>query len=166
VASELKTHTQLEELTVRAHPYLNFNGNCEEAFRLYEKVLGGKIETLMTHGESPIADQVPPSWHQRVLHARLVIGDAVLLASDSPPDHYEKPAGIYVSLILKDPAEADRIFYALADQGSITMPIEKTFWAARFGMLVDRFNIPWMINCDLPAGAEAQETEPRVAQAR
>lgn len=143
---------------MQVNPYLNFNGNCAEAFRLYEKVLGGKIETLATHEDSPIADQVPAHWRERVLHARLVVGDTVLMASDSPPEHYTKPSGIHVSLQVEDPAEADRIFYALADQGSVTMPIDKTFWAERFGMLVDRFDIPWMINCEQPAAAAKQES--------
>jgi PhnB protein len=110
--------------------------------------LGGKIEGMMTHGESPMADQVPPGWRDRVMHARLVAGDAVLMGSDSPPEHYEKPQGISVSLNVDDPAVADRIFHALADNGSVSMPIQQTFWAARFGMLVDRFGIPWMINCE------------------
>ena len=142
---------------MRVNPYLTFNGNCAEAFRLYEKVLGGKIDSLMTHRESPIADQVPADWGDRVLHARLVVGDTVLMASDSPPQHYTKPSGLHVSLQLEDPVEADRIFYALADQGSVILPIDKTFWAERFGMLVDRFDIPWMINCEQPADAARQE---------
>jgi PhnB protein len=146
-------------------PYLNFNGDCEAAFRFYERVLGGKIEAMTTHGESPIADQVPQAWHQRILHARLVVGDAVLMASDSPPEHYEKPSGLFVSIGVDDPAEADRIFYALAENGTVTMPIEKTFWAARFGMLVDRFGIPWMINCD-GAADQREAAESGLAQAR
>jgi PhnB protein len=150
---------------MQVQPYLTFNGDCEEAFRLYEKVLGGKIETLMSHGDSPIADQVPASWHPRVLHARLSIGDAVLMASDAPPEHYQRPAGMHVSLSVQDPAEADRIFYALAEKGSVTMPIDKTFWAVRFGMLVDRFGIPWMINCNQPAEASSREDQSRLAQA-
>jgi PhnB protein len=148
-------------------PYLNFNGDSEDAFRTYELVLGGKIEALTTHGESPIAAQVPQSWHKRVLHARLVVGDAVLMASDTPPDQYTKPAGFSVSLQVRDPAEADRIFYELSDQGTVIMPIDQTFWAARFGMLVDRFGIPWMINCDAQAGASAEEVSAGgLAQAR
>jgi uncharacterized glyoxalase superfamily protein PhnB len=79
-------------------PYLNFNGDCAAAFKFYERCLGGKIEAIMTHGESPIAKDVPPSWHGSVLHARLVVGDTVLMASDSPPEHYERPQGLYVSL--------------------------------------------------------------------
>lgn len=140
------------------HPYLNFNGDCEAAFRLYERVLGGQIVAMMTHGESPIAGEVPQAWHNRILHACLKVGDAILMASDSPPEHYEKPAGLYVTISVDNPAEADRIFYALADQGKVTMPIEQTFWAKRFGMLVDRYGTPWMINCGEPASSSGQES--------
>jgi PhnB protein len=152
---------------VQVNPYLNFDGDCAEAFRFYERVLGGRIEAMTTHGDSPIADQVPPAWHDRIMHARLVVGDAVLMASDSPPEHYQKPAGLYVTLNVQDPAEADRIFNALAENGTVTMPIDKTFWAERFGMLVDRFGTPWMINCALPAGqVSEQESAGRLAEAR
>jgi PhnB protein len=134
---------------VQSHPYLNFNGQCREAFALYERCLGGKIEMMMTHGESPIAADVPSDWHDRILHARLVAGDVVLLASDSPPEMYEAPQGIHVSLLVDDPSEAARIFETLAAGGTVTMPFEKTFWAAGgFGMLVDRFGTPWMVNCE------------------
>jgi PhnB protein len=134
---------------VQVHPYLNFDGQCAEAFRFYERVLGGRIEAMMTHGESPIAGEVPSEWHDRVLHARLAVGDQVLMASDSPPEQYQKPQGLYVSLQVEKPADAERIFRALAENGTVTMPFEKTFWAAGgFGMLVDRFGTPWMINCD------------------
>jgi PhnB protein len=146
-------------------PYLNFNGDCEEAFKLYERVLGGKIEAMITHGGSPIAKEVPSTWHNRIMHARLVVGDAVLMASDSPPEHYEKPRGLFVSIGVDDPAEADRIFYALAENGTVTMPIEKTFWAARFGMLVDRFGTPWMINCEQPAN-QRERSGSGLAEAR
>lgn len=134
---------------MQVNPYLNFDGQCEEAFRFYEQVLGGKIEAMMTHGESPIAGEVPSEWHDRILHARLVVGDQVLMASDSPPEYYQKPQGLYVSLHVEDPAEAERIFRALAEGGTVTMPFQKTFWAAGgFGMLTDRFGTPWMINCE------------------
>jgi PhnB protein len=140
------------------YPYLNFNGDCEAAFRLYERVLGGQIVAMMTHGDSPIAGEVPQAWHSRIMHACLKVGDAMLMASDSPPEHYEKPAGSYVTISVEDPAEADRIFYALADQGTVTMPIDQTFWAKRFGMLVDRYGTPWMINCGEPANSSGQES--------
>jgi PhnB protein len=128
-------------------PYLNFDGQCAEAFRFYEQCLGGRIVSMQTHGESPIAGEVPSGWHDRVLHARLEVGDAVLMASDSPPEYYEPPQGLYVNVQVDDPAKADRIFQALADRGTIKMPIQQTFWASRFGMVVDRFGTPWMINC-------------------
>lgn len=136
---------------MRMTPYLNFDGQCAEAFRFYERVLGGKIEAMMTHGESPIAGQVPPEWHDRILHARLTVGNQVLMGSDAPPEYYQKPQGLYVSLQIDNPADAERIFRALAENGTVTMPLQKTFWAGRFGMLIDRFGTPWMVNCDREA---------------
>jgi PhnB protein len=130
-------------------PYLNFNGQCAEAFRFYEQVLGGRIEMMMTNGESPMAEQVPPALRDRVMHARLAVGDQVLFASDAPPEYYQKPQGLYVSIQVDEPAEAERIFRSLAEGGTVMMPFEKTFWAAGgFGMLVDRFGTPWMVNCE------------------
>lgn len=132
-------------------PYLNFNGNCAEAFRFYEQCLGGTIESMRTHGDSPMAGQVPPAWNDRILHARMIVGDTVLMASDAPPDMYQPPANsMYVSIAVDNPEDADRIYGALADQGTVQMPIQETFWAARFAMFVDRFGIPWMINCAKP----------------
>ena len=134
---------------MRVNPYLNFDGQCAEAFRLYERVLGGKIEAMMTYGESPMGGEVPAESRDRVLHARLVVGDQALMASDSPPEMYQKPQGLHVSLNVEQPADAQRIFDALAENGTVTMPFEKTFWAAGgFGMLVDRFGTPWMVNCE------------------
>lgn len=136
-------------------PYLNFNGNCAEAFRFYERVLGGKIEVLLTHGDSPVAAQVPPEWKDRVLHARLVVGDQVLLASDAPPDKYAPTRGIYAFAGVDTPDEAERIFTALSTGGTTTMPFGPTFWASAFGMCVDRYGIGWMVNCSLPADVPA-----------
>ena len=129
-------------------PYLVFDGQCEAAFKLYEQCLGGKIETMITHGDSPMADQVPAEWQNKILHARLVVGDQVLMGSDCPPEHYEKPQGFSVSLSIDTPTEAERIFHSLAENGAVRMPLQETFWAVRFGMLVDQFGIPWMINCE------------------
>lgn len=135
---------------MQLNPYLSFNGDCEAAFRFYEKCLGAgaRIEAMVPHEGTPAADHVPAEWRQKILHARLVAGDAVLMGSDVPPDRYETPKGLSVSLVLKDTAEAERIFESLAQGGTIQMPLGQTFWAARFGMLVDRYAIPWMINCD------------------
>jgi len=136
---------------MQLNPYLLFNGQCETAFKFYEKCLGGKIEAMILHEGTPAADQVPAEWRKKILHARLVVGDQVLMGSDAPPDRFQKPQGFSVSLGVKDPAEAERIFLALAENGKVRMPIQKTFWAARFGMLVDRFGIPWMLNCEKAA---------------
>lgn len=133
---------------MRVDPYLNFKGQCEEAFKLYEKVLGGKIEAMMTYGDSPAAEHTPPEISHWILHASLDIGDQRIMASDSPPDRYEKPQGLFVSLGFQDPAEGERVFNALAEGGTVHMPFEKTFWSSGFGMLVDRFGTPWMINCE------------------
>jgi PhnB protein len=129
------------------NPHLHFNGECEAAFKFYEKCLGGKITFMMPHEGTPIADQVPAKWRNKILHASLKVGDEVLMGADAPPDHYRKPQGFSVTLGMKDPAEAERIFHALAENGTVQMPLQETFWAARFGMLIDRFGIPWMINC-------------------
>lgn len=132
-------------------PYLNFNGDCADAFRLYERVLGGRIEAMMTHGESPIAGDVPAGSHDRILHARLVVGDQVIMGSDAPPEYPQAAGNMYVSIGIEDVAVGQRIFDALADGGTVQMPFEKTFWAERFGMLVDRFGAPWMISCGQPS---------------
>ena len=136
---------------MQMNPYLLFDGQCEAAFKFYEKCLGGKIEAMMPHEGTPAADHVPAEWRSKILHARMVVGDQILMASDAPPGRQEKPQGFSVNLAFKDPSEAERVFKALAENGSVQMPFQKTFWAERFGMLVDRFGIPWMINCEKAA---------------
>jgi len=136
---------------MQLNPYLLFNGQCEAAFKFYEKCLDGKIEGMMTHGESPMSQQVSPEWRNKIIHARMVVGDYVLMGSDAPPEHYEEPKGFSVSLSVKDPTEAEHVFNQLAQKGKIQMPIQKTFWSVRFGMLVDQFGIPWMVNCEQAA---------------
>jgi PhnB protein len=133
---------------MQINPYIFFNGQCEAAFKFYERCLGDKIDAMMTHRGSPAEQHTPPEWLDKILHARLTVGDAVLMASDAPPQHQKEPQGFSVAIQLKDPAEAERIFHALAENGKETMPIAKTFWAKRFGMLVDQFGIPWMVNCE------------------
>ena len=133
---------------MQLNPYLNFNGQCEAAFKFYGRCLDGKIVFTMTYGESPMADKVPSEWRKKILHVRLMVGDQALMGADAPPERYEKPAGFSVTIGIDDPADAERIFHALVEKGTVTMPIQKTFWAQRFGMLVDQFGIPWMINCE------------------
>jgi PhnB protein len=132
-------------------PYLLFNGNCADAFKFYEKCLGGKIEGMMTHGQSPMGDKVEPDWRDKIIHARMTVGDQVLMGSDVPPSHYSLPQGYSVSIGVKDLAEAERIFRDLSEGTSVQMPFQKTFWSAGFGMLTDRFGTPWMVNCEQAA---------------
>lgn len=130
-------------------PYLSFNGQCETALKFYEQCLGGKIVSLIPYEGSPMAPEVPPEWGHKVMHAEFKLGERVLMGSDCPPEQYQAPQGNSILLSLEDPAKAEQVFYALAENGTIQMPIQKTFWAAKFGMLKDSFGIPWMINCDL-----------------
>ncbi len=135
---------------MQLNPYLGFNGQCEAAFKFYERCLRGKIEAMLSHEGTPMENQVPAEWRKKILHARLVVGDAVLMGGDMPPERYEAPKGLSVTIGVTEPAEAERIFKALSENGTVTMPLQQTFWAVRFGMLVDRFGIPWMVNCEGP----------------
>jgi len=136
---------------VRLNPYLHFNGQCQQAFEFYEKCLGGKIVMLMAYGNSPMAAQAPPDWQEKIVHATLALGDHVLQGADALPEHYQKPQGFALSLNIQSAADADRIFSALAANGTVQLALQETFWALRFGMLVDQFGTPWMINCGKPA---------------
>ena len=133
---------------MQLNPYLFFNGQCESAFKFYAELLGGKIIAMMTHASTPAENQVPPEWREKIIHARMVIGDQVLMGSDAPPGHFQPPQGFSVSLMVDNAEDAERIFPTLAENGTVKMPLQKTFWAIRFGMLVDRFGIPWMVNCE------------------
>ncbi len=136
---------------MQLNSYLNFDGQCAAAFQFYERCLGGKIQMMMTYGESPMAEQVTPESRDKVMHVTLAVGDGVLMGSDAPPERYEKPQGFFVNIGMEDPADSERLFQALSENGTVRMPLQKTFWAARFGMLVDQFGTPWMINCRQPA---------------
>lgn len=136
---------------MRVDPYLFFDGNCEEAFTFYADTLRGTITFMQRHRGTPAESQVPEEWQDKVMHVRLELGDRAILGSDAPPPHFHRPEGFSVSLTLADPAEAERVYNALAEGGHVGMPLQETFWAARFAMLVDRFGTPWMINCERPA---------------
>jgi PhnB protein len=133
---------------MQLNPYLTFSGQCEAAFKFYAEVLGGKIVAMITHAGTPAESHVPPEWRAKIMHARLMVGDKLLMGSDAPPDRFEEPKGFSVTIGIDKPEDAERIFHALAENGTVRMPLQKTFWAIRFGMLVDRFGIPWMINCE------------------
>jgi PhnB protein len=142
---------QSKEHAMKLNSYLTFNGQCEAAFKFYEQCLGGKIVAMVTHAGTPAEEHVPAEWRNKIMHARLVVADEVLMGSDAPPDRYEQSKGFSVTVGVDDPKDAERIFDALAKNGTVKMPIQKTFWAARFGMLVDQFGIPWMVNCEQAA---------------
>jgi PhnB protein len=132
----------------QAIAYLGFNGNCAEAMRFYEKALGGKLEVLMSGAESPIAAQMPKEFAHRILHARLVLpGGGMLFAGDAPAHvPYEGIKGVSIAVDYDSVAQAERVFDALAGGGTVTMPMQSAFWAKRWGMLVDRFGTPWIVN--------------------
>jgi PhnB protein len=127
--------------------HLSFNGECEEAFQFYTQHLGGKIVALMRYEGSPMEKQMPAEWAKKVIHASMSLADGMVMGADAPPGRYEKPKGFTVTIGLSDEAEAERIFAALSENGDVGMPLQKTYWATRFGMVTDRFGIPWMINC-------------------
>jgi PhnB protein len=133
---------------MKLNPYLHFNGNCEEAVNFYGKALGAKIGMLMRYGEAPADNPCSQGMEKKVMHARITIGDNVIMASDSPPEHAQVPAGFSVSLNVDSIEEAERIYQALSEKGTVFMPLGETFWAQRFAMFKDRFGTPWMINCE------------------
>ena len=132
---------------MKMNTHLAFHGQCREAFQYYEKALGGQITFMMTWSESPMADQLPAGHEDDVMHATIKVGDNVLMGADAPPGNTTKPRGFAVAIHTEDVAEAERIFSALSEGAEIQMPLEQTFWAKKFGMLIDRYGIPWMINC-------------------
>ena len=127
---------------------LTFDGRCEAAFKFYERHLGAKVEFTLTWGNSPMAGQAPPEWREKILHARIGVGDGVLMGCDVPPGGYEQPKGFSVHLTLNDPADAERKFQALSENGTVRLPLQQTFWALRYGIVVDQFSIPWEIQCE------------------
>lgn len=131
-------------------PYLTFDGTTKDAFAFYAKVLGGQIEFSQTFGESPMRDEIPAEYHDRIMHATLRLPDGPLMASDAGPwAPFDGPMrSCSLSLHFKEVDKARQVFDALGEGGSVTMPFDKTFWAAGFGMLTDRFGVAWMVNCE------------------
>ncbi|HEY5047848.1 MAG TPA: VOC family protein [Rhizomicrobium sp.] len=136
---------------MKVNAYLHFNGDCEAALKFYEKHLGEEIEMLSTFEGSPAAESAPADWGKKILHARMALGDTVLLASDAPPGHYAKPQGFSISLGMDTPEDAECVFQALCEAGAVSMPMQLTFFAKRFGMVTDQFDIPWMVICANPS---------------
>lgn len=134
---------------MQIQPYLFFNGNCEQAVEFYRRALGAEVTMLMRYKESPESPppgMVPPNWGDKVMHVAMRIGDATVMASDGCDTTEARHSGFSLSLNVDDVAAADRAFNALAAGGSVQMPLAKTFWSPRFGMLTDKFGIQWMVN--------------------
>ena len=133
---------------MQIHAYLSFTGDCEAAFNAYATCLGGTIGELFRYGGSPMAGDVPAGWADKIMHGSVTVAGHTLMVADVGPEQYEKPQGFSISLHLKSATEAERVFADLSRDGTVVMPLEKTFWAERFGVFVDRFGIPWTINCE------------------
>lgn len=131
---------------MKLNPYFSFDGRCREAFEFYQKTFGGEISFIQTIGESPMASSMPPETHGRVMHVTLQIGEQVLQGADAPFGQYTTPAGFCVAIEFDDVAEGERVFDALAQNGAVQMPFQTTFWAKGFGMLIDQFDTPWIVN--------------------
>ena len=127
---------------------LSFNGQCREAFEFYAKVLGGKITAAFPFGDGPPGAHMDASKKDWLMHCWLDVGDQSIMGADMPSAMYEAPHGFSLSLQISTVAEAERVFAGLAEGGTVKMPLEKTFWAERFGSIVDRFGIPWQVNCE------------------
>jgi PhnB protein len=140
---------------MRMNPYLSFKGDCEAAFTFYQQHLGATPRSLFRYGGSPMASDVPPDWADKVMHGTIILGGQELMGGDVAPDRYETPKGFSLSLQIEHAAEAERVFDALEVGGTVVMPLQQTFWAARFGMIVDRFGIPWLINCETSEEADS-----------
>jgi PhnB protein len=136
---------------MKMNTYVNFAGKCADAFRFYERHLGGKVGMMMTHGEAPEPSRVNPAQKDAVLHARISIGGTELMGADIPSAEPMRSA--YLSLGVESDAEAERVFAALSDGGEIFMPMQETFFATRFAQLRDRFGINWMIMHERPMPA-------------
>ncbi|UDF28849.1 UNVERIFIED_ORG: VOC family protein [Roseateles sp. XES5] len=131
-------------------PYLSFDGRCREAFEFYAKVLGGRIAAMLSHGETPAGEHVSEAWQDKIINAHLIAGDQELMGADSPPEMGGGvKGGFSISIQIDDETDAERIFNAFADGGTVTMPFEATFWARKFGMVTDQYGTPWMINCGM-----------------
>ena len=133
---------------MQVNVYLSFKGQCEAAFTFYEQCLGGQLGPIFRYAGTPLADTVPAEWQGKLMHGSVTVGEQVLMGGDVAPNGYEEPKGFSLSLHMESTADAERIFRELAQGGRVVVPLEKTFWAALFGMVVDRFGIPWLINCE------------------
>jgi PhnB protein len=137
-----------EERTMKITPHIAFDGQCEEAFHFYRQCLGGEIVAMLTWGSTPMGEQMPVEFRGKITHATLSAGGSVLMGADVLPEQYRTPQGFHVLLGVDEPEEAERVFEALSEGGTVQMALQKTFWAVRFGVLTDRYGVSWEINCE------------------
>jgi|ERR1700678_353165 PhnB protein len=130
---------------MKLNTYLNYSGNCAEAFRFYEEHLGGKINFMMTFAQMPDPKQIPPGMEDGVLHVAMNLGETMIMASDVPPERFQPMRSVYLSLGVDSDEEAERVYKLLVEGGEVFMPIQETFFATRFAMLRDRFGTSWMV---------------------
>lgn len=133
---------------MKLNVYLNFPGTCKEAMTFYRDVLNGDLVSMETYKGSPAEEMAGPDWADKIMHSTLSFANMDLMGSDVGPDRFIEPQGYNISVAVDSVAEAERVFGALAKGGAVVMPLEETFWAARFGMLTDRYGISWMVNCN------------------
>ena len=138
---------------MKLNTYLNYGGNCEQAFRFYQEHLGGKITSIARHRDAPGPSRTPPEWQDKVLHARIDLGGTQLLGADIPPDRFQPMRSAYLTLTIDKPEETERVHNLLADGGQIFMPMQETFFAQRFSMLRDKFGTSWMLICPKGMGS-------------
>lgn len=139
---------------MKINAHLTFNGNCREAFELYESLLGGSL-TMTSFGESPAAKHVPQEWKERIVHATLSLEKSEIAGADVSPDDYKKPEGFYLLIEPEDPSRAENLFAALAAGGEIKIPLQEMFWSVCYGSVVDKFGTPWEISCaEAPSQSE------------
>jgi PhnB protein len=131
---------------MRISPHLCFDGQCRAAFAFYQQILGGTIQTMLSYGESPMSAQVEAQWHDRIVHASLQFGEVELSGIDLLPKDYRKPEGFSVTLTIDGVERANQVFVALAEGGKVRVPFQKAFWSPGFGVVIDRFAIPWEVN--------------------
>jgi PhnB protein len=143
----LEQHRVQARLPDELNLHLTFPGTCREAMTYYAEVTGGHLEAMIPYAQTPAAEEVPADWHDRIIHASLNLRGRRLMGADMPGEGYQAPQGARVHLEYADEAQAAEVFRRLAEGGEVTMPYAETFWARRFGMLTDRFGVPWMIAC-------------------
>jgi PhnB protein len=147
---------------MRFSPHLIFDGQCRRALQDYQRIFGGRITTMLTYGGSPMASQFDPLYHDRIVHATLVIGEVELTGVDVFPSDYRIPQGFFVTVTIDEPQRAAKIFNSLASGGEIRMAFQPTFWSSGFGVVIDRYAVPWEINSiALVSSTSGKESEPR-----